>query len=125
MVALRDRLEAALIGRRLGARVNGVEAPRVPGTSSLAFEGVTGESLVIALDLEGIAVSAGSACSAGTIRRSPSLLAMGLVEESRSSIRVSLGPGTSEEEIEIVVARLEQVLARMRRSAPAAAGSPA
>jgi len=125
MAALRDRLEAALIGRRLGARVNGVEAPRVPGTSSLAFEGVTGESLVIALDLEGIAVSAGSACSAGTIRRSPSLLAMGLVEESRSSIRVSLGPGTSEEEIELVVARLEQVLTRMRRSAPAAAGRPA
>ena len=101
--------------RRLpGTRVNGREAPRVPNTSSLAIEEVSGESLVIALDLEGIAVSAGSACSAGTIRKSHVLEAMGLEKESGTSIRVSLGPSTTREEIETFVETLERVVDRAR-----------
>ncbi len=125
IAALRDRLEAALLDRLPGTRVNGARAPRVPNTTSLAFEGATGESLVIALDLEGIAVSAGSACSAGTIRRSHVLEAMGLPEASRSSIRVSLGPETTAAEIDALVGALETVLARSRRAALAAQGGGA
>jgi len=86
----------------------------VPNTSSLAFEGATGDVLVMALDLEGIAVSSGSACSAGTVRRSHVLEAMGLHEASARSIRVSLGPATTEAEIDAFVGTLERVLGRVR-----------
>ena len=115
--AILDRLERAVLERGLGGRVNGQSAPRVPNTSSLAFEGATGEALVMALDLEGIAVSAGSACSAGTVRRSHVLEAMGLHEESASTIRVSLGPATTEAEIDAFVRTLEQVVGRVRSAA--------
>lgn len=113
---LREEFERRLLGREPDARIHGVDVPRVPNTSCLSFEGVTGEGLVIALDLEGIAVSAGSACSAGTIRKSESLEAMGLDRESRSAIRISLGHTTTRGEIESVVAVLPGVLARLRAS---------
>jgi cysteine desulfurase len=125
VAALRDRLEASLLVRLPAMRVNGAGAPRVPNTTSLAFEGVAGESLVIALDLEGFAVSAGSACSAGTIRRSHVLEAMGLAEASRSSIRVSLGPETTVAEIDALAGALETVVARSRRAALTAPGAVA
>jgi len=111
---LRDRLEDEVLRRLPDTRVNGRTAPRVPNTSSLAIEEVSGESLVIALDLEGIAVSAGSACSAGTIRKSHVLEAMGLERESGTSIRVSLGPSTTREEVETFVETLERVVDRAR-----------
>jgi cysteine desulfurase len=114
---LRDRMEAAVLAEGLGARVNGGSAPRVPNTSSLAFEGASGEALVIALDLEGIGVSAGAACSAGTVRLSPVLQAMGLETEARCSIRVSLGPGTRGEEIDTFMEALRRVLERLRDGA--------
>mgnify|MGYP001618361261 CR=1 FL=1 len=114
---LRGRLERAVLERVSGTRVNGGEAPRVPNTSSLAFAGATGEVLVMALDLEGISVSSGSACSAGTVRRSHVLEAMGLGEASGSSIRVSLGPGTTIDEVEAFVCVLERVVDRVRASA--------
>jgi len=113
---LRGRLERAVLERVPGARVNGGEAPRVPNTSSLAFAGAAGEVLVMALDLEGIEVSSGSACSAGTVRRSHVLEAMGLGEASGSSIRVSLGPGTTIDEVEAFVCVLERVVDRARAS---------
>jgi cysteine desulfurase len=119
---LRDFLEDEVLRRLSGARINGRAAARVPNTSSLALEGVSGESLVIALDLEGIAISAGSACSAGTIRRSHVLEAMGLREESGESIRISLGPGTTREELLTFLETLERVVARAR-GAPAAVGA--
>lgn len=119
---LRDRLERAVLERVSGARVNGREAPRVPNTSSLAFAGGAGEVLVMALDLEGIAVSSGSACSAGTVRRSHVLEAMGLGESAGSSIRVSLGPGTTIEEVVTFVSVLEGVVDRARAAAAAPQG---
>jgi cysteine desulfurase len=112
MAELRDRLEAAVPGLRPGARVNGVRAPRVPNTSSLYFPGLKAESVVIALDLEGIAVSAGAACSSGTQRRSASLVAMGLEPESDASIRVSLSPATTSDEIDQCLAALAAILDR-------------
>jgi cysteine desulfurase len=114
---LRSRVEDSVLARGLGARVNAGSAPRVPNTTSLAFEGVTGEALVVALDLEGIAVSAGSACSAGTMRRSHVLEAMGMSDEARRSIRVSLGPTSSANDVEALVTALEVVLRRLRRAA--------
>jgi cysteine desulfurase len=112
MADLRDRLERKVLARAPRARVNASSAPRVPGISSLAFEGIASETLVIGLDLEGVSVSAGSACSAGTIRRSRSLQAMGLERESLSSIRVSLGPTSTPQEIDDFVERLRTVLLR-------------
>jgi cysteine desulfurase len=115
--ALRDRLERLVGEAAVGARVNGAGEARVPNTSSISFEGVTGEGLVMALDLEGFGVSAGATCSAGTIRKSEVLEAMGLHEEARSSIRISLGHTTTLDEIEAMAAVLPAVLSRMRESA--------
>jgi len=114
---LRDGLETEILRRLPGSKINGRGAPRVPNTSSLAFEDVSGEALVIALDLDGFAVSAGSACSAGTIRRSHVLEAMGLEAESSASIRVSLGPSTTAGEIRMFVEALERVVDRARSAA--------
>ncbi len=114
VAALRDRLEERMRREIPGLRVNGADAPRVPGVSSVAIDGATGEGLVIALDLEGVAVSAGAACSAGTIRRSATLAAMGLHDEAGRSIRVSLGPQTGPEEIDEFIRRLKDVVTLMR-----------
>jgi cysteine desulfurase len=114
MLALRQRLESGLADRDLEAEVNGERAPRLPNTSSLFFPGLSAESLVIALDLDGVAVSAGSACTAGTLRHSPSLLAMGRPAAAAASLRVSLGPSTSEAEIDAFLDRLAPIVRRMR-----------
>jgi cysteine desulfurase len=94
----------------------------VPNTTSLAFEGASAETLVFALDLEGVAVSSGAACSSGTIRRSPVLLAMGLAEEAGASIRVSLGPSNTAEEIAFAIDALQRVVERARSAATRATG---
>src|SRR5206468_3235479 len=114
---LRDGMERDVLRRVPGTSVNGGASPRVPNTSSLAFEGVVAEALVFALDLEGIAVSSGAACSSGTIRRSHVLLAMGLAEEAGASIRVSLGPANTREEIATFVETLERLVERVRKAA--------
>lgn len=124
MRELRDRLEREVLAGVPASRVNGGESPRVPNTSSLSFDGLTGEVLVMALDLEGIAVSAGSACSAGTVRRSHVLEAMGLGEAAGSSIRISLGPGTTSGEIDRVVRLVAPVVERIRASAEVPARRP-
>jgi cysteine desulfurase len=111
---LRNLLEREVLSRVRGSKVNGGAVARVPNTSSLSFEGVLAETLVFALDLEGIAVSAGAACSAGTIRRSHVLLAMGLGDEADTSIRVSLGPLSKREEIATFVATLGRIVERVR-----------
>src|SRR6266571_2831680 len=114
---LRDLMEREVLRRVPGSSVNGGASPRIPNTSSLAFDGVAAEALVFALDLEGIAVSSGAACSAGTIRRSHVLLAMGLVDEAGASIRVSLGPSNTREQIATFVETLERLVERVRKAA--------
>lgn len=105
--ALRDRFEAEVRGRIDRVRVNGAQAPRVPGTSSLTFEGADGEALLIALDLEGICVSTGAACASGSLAPSHVLTAMGLSSaEAHGSLRFSLGPSATEAEVDQVVAAL-------------------
>jgi cysteine desulfurase len=115
ITALRDRLEHELRDERI--TVNGQAAPRVPNTSSITFNGADGEGLVIALDLAGIAVSTGSACSSGRVEPSHVLMAMGLTEEeAKSTVRVSLSRMTTEEEIARAVAVLREVLPRCRQA---------
>jgi cysteine desulfurase len=112
--ALRDRLEARLLAIP-GARRNG-EGPRVPNTINVSFEGVEAEGLLIALDLEGIAVSTGAACAAGGVEPSHVLRAMGLPPERvQSSLRLSLGRTTTEADVDCAADVAAAVVARQRR----------
>jgi cysteine desulfurase len=101
---LRDRLESGVQEALPGVVVNGLGASRLPNTASITFGGLDGESFLIALDLEGIAVSTGAACNAGAAKPSHVLLAMGRSEaEASATIRFSLGFTTTSSEIEAVV----------------------
>ncbi len=121
--SLRDSFERGLRARVPGSRVIGEGAPRLPNTSAVLFEGVSGETLLMRLDLEGVAVSVGSACSSGTLAPSPALLALGLSEsEARSVVRFSLSRLTTPEEIARVLEILPRLVEDVRAaSAPAAA----
>jgi cysteine desulfurase len=113
--ALRDRLERGILERVAGTVVNAAGAPRVPNTTNISFEGVEGESIVIGLDLEGIAVSTGSACSSGTLEPSHVLKAMGLSPARvEGAVRFSLGPETTDAEIDRVLDVVPAVVARLR-----------
>jgi len=115
--ALRDRLEAQLAG--LGIDVLGKNAPRLPNTACVAVPGKSSETLVMALDLAGYAISAGSACSSGKVKPSPVALAMGYGEEiAKSAIRISLGWWNDEAEIDGLVARLADIAGRKVHSLP-------
>jgi cysteine desulfurase len=114
--ALRDRLEQGLLAAVPRARVNGAGAPRLPGTSSIVFEGCDAETLLIALDLEGLCASAGSACHSGSTKPSGVLLAMGLTDaEARATIRFSLGWTTTAEEIDAALRIVPPLVERVRR----------
>jgi cysteine desulfurase len=113
--ALRDRLEKTILEKVPGAVVNGGPGARVPNTTNISFEGVEGESLVIGLDLEGIAVSTGSACSSGTLEPSHVLRAIGLPPSRvESAVRFSLGEGTTDAEIDRVLDVVPALVARLR-----------
>src|SRR5207247_4943873 len=97
--ALRDQLEHGILTRVPGTVVNGEPSARVPNTTNVSFDRIEAESLLIALDLEGVAVSTGSACSSGTLEPSHVLRAMGLpAHRTQNSLRFSLGMFTTEEE---------------------------
>jgi cysteine desulfurase len=115
LAALRDRLERGILARVPGTMLNGAPAPRVPNTTNISFDGVEAESLLIALDLEGFAVSTGSACSSGTLEPSHVLRAMGLPSHrTQNSIRFSLGAGNTEPQVDALVARLPAVVEKLR-----------
>jgi cysteine desulfurase len=112
---LRDRLEAGILREVPGTAVNGGAMPRVPNTTNVSFDRVEAESLLIALDLEGIAVSTGSACSSGTLEPSHVLKAMGFpAHRTQNSIRFSLGSGNTESEIDRVIAVLPALVEKLR-----------
>ena len=114
--ALRDRLEDALLARVPGVHVNGAGAPRLPNTTNLRFDFVEGEPLLISLDLAGFAVSSGAACSSGSIEPSHVLTAIGLsAKDARSSMRFSLGPGNTAEEVDALAEAVEQSVRHLRR----------
>jgi len=113
--ALRDRLEQRILQAVPGTAINGDPETRVPNTSNISFDRVEAESLLIALDLEGIAVSTGSACSSGTLEPSHVLKAMGLpTHRTQNSIRFSLGAANTEADVDRVVAVLPAVVDKLR-----------
>lgn len=115
LAALRNRLEEAILTSVPGTAVNGSREPRVPNTTNISFEAVEAESLLIALDLEGIAVSTGSACSSGTLEPSHVLRAMGLpAPRTQNSLRLSLGAGNTDAEVDFVVSRLPGLVDKLR-----------
>jgi cysteine desulfurase len=116
---LRDRLERGLLDRVPHSWVNGVRAPRVPNTSNLTFPFIEGESMVIALDLKGIACSTGAACSSGAVEPSHVLMGLGLApEDARATLRLSLGHQTTEEEIDFALETIPPVIERLRQLSP-------
>jgi len=116
---LRDRLERSLLDRVPHSWVNGARAPRVPNTTNLTFPFIEGESMVIALDLKGIACSTGAACSSGALEPSHVLMALGLApEDARATLRLSLGHQTTEEEIDIALETIPPVIERLRQLSP-------
>jgi tRNA-specific 2-thiouridylase len=121
--ALRDRLEAGLLAVR-GARRHGAADGRAPGTSNVAFDGVSGQLLAINLDLSGISVSTGAACTSGSLSPSPVLLALGLPPaRAAEAVRVSLGRATGEGDIDRVIAAVTEAVTRLR--APGGGEAPA
>jgi len=118
--ALRDRLERGILERVELAAVNG-GTPRVPNTSSIHFDHVEGEALVIALDLRGFAVSSGAACSSGAVRPSHVLTAVGLsAERAKSTLRFSLGKQNTPEQVDALLEAIPAVVGRLRSLSPAA-----
>lgn len=115
LAALRDRLEEAVLTHVPGTAVKGVRDPRVPNTTNISFDGVEAESLLIALDLEGIAVSTGSACSSGTLEPSHVLRAMGLpAHRTQNSIRLTFGAGNTVEQVDTLLSKLPAVVDKLR-----------
>ncbi len=112
---LRDRLEREVLARVPGTHVNGADQLRVPNTTSIGFDGVEAESLLIALDLEGFAVSTGSACSSGTLEPSHVLKAMGLpLHDTQNALRISVGRHSTEAEVTALTEVLPAIVQRLR-----------
>ena len=119
MSTLRDRLQRGILAQAEEAGVNGEGAQRVPNTSNIYFDHIEGEAMVISLDLKGLAVSTGAACSSGAIEPSHVLVAMGLrADRARASIRFSLGKQSTEEEVDIALALVPETVARLRELSP-------
>ncbi|WP_242337987.1 cysteine desulfurase family protein [Anaeromyxobacter sp. SG66] len=118
---LRDRLEAGLLTAVPRARVNGADAPRLPGTASVTFQGCDAEALLMAMDVDGLCASAGSACHSGSTTPSGVLLALGLSEaEARSTIRFSLGWTTTAADVDAALRTVPPLVERVRAAIPAA-----
>jgi cysteine desulfurase len=119
MAALRDYLEQAVLAKVDSAGLNGAGAPRVPNTTNIYFDYIEGEALVIALDLKGLSVSTGAACSSGAIEPSHVLTAMRLgPDRARASIRFSLGKQNTAEDVEFAVELLPTAVERLRELSP-------
>jgi cysteine desulfurase len=111
---LRERLEAGIRDAFPDCRINGEEVERLPNTTNVTLPGLDGEAMLVALDLEGVAVSTGAACNAGASEPSHVLLAMGRTRDAaQSSLRFSLGPSTTPSEIEEVIRILPAVASRL------------
>ncbi len=126
---LRDLLEREVLARVPETHVNGAGQLRVPNTTSIGFSGIEAESLLIALDLEGFAVSTGSACSSGTLEPSHVLKAMGLsLHDTQNALRISVGRHSTEAEVTALVEVLPAIVGRLRaltdRRPPAPQPSP-
>jgi len=116
---LRDRLERTVLDTIEATGVNGAGAPRVPNTTSMYLDYIEGEALVIALDLKGVAISTGAACSSGAIEPSHVMTAMGLsADRARCSMRFSLGKHNTEDDVEFLLQVLPETVGRLRELSP-------
>jgi cysteine desulfurase len=119
MTALRDRLQHTIVENVEQVGVNSADAPRVPNTTNIYFDCIEGEAMVIALDLKGLSVSTGAACSSGAIEPSHVLTAMGLsADRARASIRFSLGKQNTADDVEFALGLVPEVVARLREISP-------
>ncbi|HLW79538.1 MAG TPA: aminotransferase class V-fold PLP-dependent enzyme, partial [Terriglobia bacterium] len=108
-----------ILGALPGVAINGDASRRLPATANLRFDGVDGEALVIALDLAGVACSTGAACSSGSLEPSHVLAAIGLGRrEVRSSVRFSLGPATTSQDVDFALEVVPAVVERLRSLSP-------
>ena len=124
MSALRDRLEQGILAQVEESGVNGKGAPRIPNTSSIYFDSIDGEPMVISLDLKGLAVSTGAACSSGALEPSHVLLAMGLrPDRARASVRFSLGKQSTAQDVDYALAVVPETVARLREISPVCSGA--
>ena len=119
IAALRDRIEQTILDQVDTIGINGDGAPRVPNTTNIHFDHIEGEALVIALDLKGLAVSTGAACSSGAIEPSHVLTAMGLrPDQARASLRFSLGKQNTTEDVDFALSLIPATVARLRELSP-------
>jgi len=117
--ALRDRFEKGIVANVPDVKVNGAGAPRVFNTANITFPGVASESLLIALDMKGLACSSGSACSSGAVRPSHVLTAIGLdAADARASLRFSLGRHTTDADVHYALELIPGEVARLRALSP-------
>lgn len=114
LCAMRDKIQSGLL-KIPGSQVNGVTAPRLPGTLNMSFDGIDGQSLIFELDLKGLAASSGSACASGSVDPSHVLLALGLPYKlAHGSLRLSLGRYNTPDEAEMIVRIVSDTVAELR-----------
>ena len=119
LVALRDRLINGLVKKVEFTRLNGHPTLRLPNNANLSFEFVEGESILLSLDMKGVAASSGSACTSGSLEPSHVLLAMGLPPEvAHGSVRMTLGTGNTDEDVDYVLEVLPPIIDRLRAMSP-------
>ncbi len=122
VTALRDRLWHGIAARVPDARLNGHPTERLPGTASICYRHVESESIVLGLDLKGIAVSAGSACTSGNVEPSYVLVAMGVpIDWAMGAVRSSLGRSTTADDIDYVIDSVEPLVRKLRQALPVGA----
>src|SRR5256886_6610542 len=120
VTALRDRLWEGVRAGVEEVRLNGHPTQRLAGTCNMCFHNIESESVVLGLDLKGVGVSAGSACTSGNVEPSYVLVAMGIpVDWAMGAVRFSLGRSTTAEDVEYVVASIEPIVAKLRLASPA------
>jgi cysteine desulfurase len=122
LTRLRNRLIEGVLDRIPLAELTGDPVKRLPHHSSFLFQGVEGESLLLQLDMEGIAASSGSACTSGSLEPSHVILALGYPRErALGSLRLSVGKGNTDEDIDLLLERLPAMVSRLRNMAPISA----
>ncbi|MBM7855017.1 cysteine desulfurase [Desulfohalotomaculum tongense] len=123
LTKLRDKLVDRVLSSIPNSRLNGHPTERLPGHASFCFEFVEGESMLLSLDMQGIAISSGSACTSGSLEPSHVLLAMGIPKEiAHGSLRVTLGKYNTEEEVDYFVDNLIPIVERLRKMSPLTGG---
>ncbi|MBU4047556.1 cysteine desulfurase NifS [bacterium] len=119
IVRLKDKLIKGIIDKIENVRLNGHPTKRLPGNANFCFEFIEGESMLLSLDMEGVAASSGSACTSGSLTASHILLAIGLPPEiAHGSLRLTLGKDNTEEEIDYVIDILPGIIKKLRALSP-------